>query len=275
MDTVLEQYRTRMLHVKKRTPATVSAFDKAAKKFQEYLDAVGKTAVELEPWDLEEYLAGLHYADTTKRTHWIHLGGAYRLAHRRGQLPRDITEDVYLAPPEKTKPKTIPNGELRAMKQRLQADREWLLFHLLAYTGMRYSEIRFLLWRMIDLLAGSIELERTKRGESRLVPIHPVLAEVLSERKHDPDSFVITTTGTAPVAQDTWRLDLDRFAPGCTAHWFRRTFTSSLLDNEVEERVVKQIIGHTPQTVMGRFYDHKSFRAMQRAILKLYADDPI
>lgn len=276
MDIVLEQYRTRMEHVKKRAPATLRAFDKAAKRFQEHLDTLGKDAVDLDTWDLEDYLAGLDYADTTKNTHWIHIGGAYRLAHRRGQLSKDITLDVYLAPPAKTVAKTIPLVELRAMVPKLQGDREWLEFHLLAYTGMRQGEIRGLRWGAVDLDEGSIELEWTKRGESRKVPVHPVLSEVLLElRRDDPERYVITTRGDVPVAYDTWLDDLKRFAPGYTAHWFRRTFTSSLLDNEVEERIVKLIIGHTPQTIMGQFYDHRSFRVMQRAILKLYADAPL
>jgi integrase len=275
MDIMLEQYRTRMQMVKKRAPGTLLAFDKAARKFQQHLDALGRPALELTAWDLEDYLAGLDYADTTKRTHWIHIGGAYRLAHRRGQLTQDVTEAVYLAPPQKGVPKTIPLSDLRAMKSRLHTDREWLMWHLLTYTGMRQGEIRGLRWSDINLRDGSIELEQTKRGESRQVPIHPVLAEVLAEAPGHNGNYVVTTYGSAPVAYDTWIADLRRFGPGYTAHWFRRTFTSSLLDNEVEERVVKLIIGHTPQTVMGQFYDHRSFRVMQRAILKLYADDPV
>lgn len=276
MDIVLEQYRTRLQTVKQVAPATLIAFDKAAQKFQRHLDALGKKASEMEPWDLEEYLAGLEYAPTTKKTHWIHLGGALRYAHRRGMLTKDPTLDVFLAPPPREEPKTISNAELRKMKGRLQCDRQWLEFHLLAYTGMRQGEIRMLTWGSVDLAAGSLHVKRAKGDRIRYVPIHPTLGEVLADlRRDDPERLVITTRGYVPVAYDTWLDDLRDFAPGHTAHWFRRTVTSSLLDNGVEERLVKRILGWEEQTVMGRFYDKVSLQLLQRAILKLYADDPI
>ena len=276
MDIVLEQYRTRLQFVKKSAPATLIAFDKAARRFQQHLDALGRSALEMEPWDLETYLAGLGLAPTTVNTEWIHIGGALRYAHRRGMLPKDPTVDVYLAPPPRTLPKTIPAGELRAMKRRIHQDRQWLEFHLLAYTGMRQSEIRGLRWGSVDLAEGALLLTYTKTGLPRRVPIHPTLGEALAElRSDDADRFVVTTRGYSPVAYDTWMDDLRDFAPGYTAHWFRRTVTSSLLDNGVYEQDVKLILGWTPQTVMGKFYAKPSLSVMQRAILRLYLDDPV
>jgi integrase len=275
VDIILEQYRTRLQTVKQRAPATLIAFDKAAQKFQRHLDLLGKTAADMEPWDLEEYLAALDYAPTTKKTHWIHLGGALRYAHPRGMLPKDPTLDVYLAPAPRLEPETIPNSELRAMKARLQCDRQWLEFHLLAFTGMRQGEVRALHWEHVDLMAGTLHVERAKGDRARYVPIHPTLGEVLVELRGEPEHFVVTTRGTSPIAYDTWLDDLRDFAPGFTAHWFRRTVTSSLLDNGVEERLVKKLLGWEEQTVMGRFYDKVSTQLLQRAVLKLYADDPI
>lgn len=277
MDILLEQYRTRLQSVKKVAPATLIAFDKAAQKFQRHLDAIGRPAKDIQPWEIEEYLAGLALAPTTKRTHWIHLGGAYRYAFRRGMIPSDITLDVYLAPPPEKEPQIIPVADLRCMAYRATTNREFLMFHLLAYTGMRQGEIRSLLWGDVDLAEGLIYVRKSKGDKRRRVPIHPVLAEVLMEQRHnDLERFVLTTIGSSPVAYATWQDDLRKFAPApYTAHWFRRTVTTSLLDNGVEERLVKQILGWKPQTVMGRFYDAVSAAQLQRAILKLYANDPI
>jgi integrase len=188
-------------------------------------------------------------------------------------LDIDVTEQVYLAPPPRTMAETIPNADLRKAKKRIHTDRHWLLFHLLAYTGMRQGEIRFLQWDAVDLKAGSILLIRTKSGDPRYVPIHPTLGEVLADLRDE--GYVITTRGTCPVAYDTWIADLREFAPGYTAHWFRRTFVSSLLDNGVDRPTVEQIIGHEEQAVMGRFYVKPNLQVMQRAVLKLYADDPV
>lgn len=275
MDIILEQYRTRLQTVKKRAPATLMAFDKSARRFQRHLDLIGKPAAEMESWDLEEYLAALDLAPNTKRTEWIHLGGALRYAHRRGMIRADPTLDVYLAPPPREEPKTIPNAELRAMRARIQCDRQWLTYHLLVYTGMRQSEIRSLRWSHVDLVDGSLHIERTKGDRTRYVPIHPLLGEVLVDLVGEPEWFVVTTRRNARVAYDTWSEDLRSFAPGFTGHWFRRTVTSSLLDNGADVRLVKKILGWEEQTVMGRFYDKTSLQLLHRAILKIYADDPI
>jgi len=275
MDIILEQYRTRLQSVKKVAPATLMNFDKAAKKFQNHLDTLGKRATDLESWDLEEYLAGLDLADTTKQTHWIHIGGAYRYAHRKGQLQQDPTLSVFLAKPKKSGLKIIPNAELRAMKGRIICDRQWLLWHLLTYTGMRLGEIRFLKWDAVDLSKEMVFLGQTKNGEDRFVPVHPVLLDALIELRGESEHYVITTLKTRPVSYDTWIEDLRAFAPGYTAHWFRRTVSQSLTENEVDPHVIKWILGHEPQTVLGQYYSRASMRLMQRAILKLYADDPI
>lgn len=275
MDIVLEQYRTRLQQVKQVQPATLIAYDKAAQKFQRHLDAVGKRANEMQPWDIEEYLAALEFAPTTKRTHWIHLRGALRYAHRRGMFRADPTTDVYLAPPPKTEPQTIPTAELRKMKDRIQIDRQWLAFHLLVYTGMRQGEIRGLRWADVDFLAGLFILRRTKGGRLRYVPIHPILGEVLAELRGDDGDFVVTARGTIPLSYTTWIEDLLVYAPGYTAHWFRRTWTSTMLDNGVDIYLVKQIMGHEEQSVMGKFYAKPNQRVMQTAILKAYADDPV
>jgi integrase len=276
VDIILEQYRTRLVTIRKRKPATVRAFDKAAEKFQEHLEILGKPAKALSSWELEEYLAGLELAQTTKHTHWIHLGGAYREAHRRGIITKDITADVYLAPAERKAGEIITNDELRQMKHRIVGDRQWVLFHLLTYTGMRQGEVLGLRWCDVDIPQGTMFLGKTKNGLDRLVPIHPVLLDVLIEaRGGTGDSYVLTTTGTTPISTNTWTAYLKQFAPGYSSHWFRRTVTQSLLENEVEIHVVKWILGWSPQGVMERFYSRASIKLMQRAILKLYADDPI
>lgn len=277
MDLVLEQYRTRLQTVKQVRPNTLVAYDKSARRFQQHLDALGVAAVDMKRWELEDYLASLDYAPTTKRTHWIHIRAALREAHSRGQIPDgvDHTKDVFLAPPPRGIPTTIPNADLRAAKARIHCDRQWLEFHLLVYTGMRQGEIRGLTWERVDFASQSIKLLYTKSGLPRFVPIHPNLGEVLYELRADDSRHIVTTRGNKPIAYDTWLDDLRDFAPGYTAHWFRRTVTSSLLDNGVEESMVKLILGWEPQTVMGRFYAKPNIQVMQRAILKLYADDPI
>lgn len=273
MDIILEQYRNRLTRLK-RQRSTLVNFDKAARKFQAWLEATGRDAREIRAWDIEEFLDSLDQAETTKRTHLIHIGGAYRYAHRRGLIPADPTVDVLLPKLPEKEPRIIPSDELRAMRARIFGDRQWLIWHLLVYTGMRQGEIRALTWADVDFPSSTLHV-LGKGGKWRYVPIHPALGESLVEQRGEPDCHVVTTTCGRPVAYDTWMADLRTFTTDYTAHDFRRTVATSLARNGVEERIADKILGWAPPTVGRRYYVNVATEELQRAILKLYANDPV
>ena len=85
------------------------------------------------------------------------------------------------APPEiVAEPKTFSNAELRAILRSCRSERDRVLFHLLAYTGMRRGEIRNLCWGEINFAQSTITVTHAKGQKIRKVAIHPVLQNVLS-----------------------------------------------------------------------------------------------
>lgn len=263
----------------KRDPRTIKNFRQAARRLEDYLADLGVTPENVEPWQLEEYFEQLDLAPSTKRRHLVSIRAAYAYAVKRGAITRDPTYIVDIERVPDEEPTVIPNDELRAMKERIWTPRANLLFHLLAYTGMRRHEIQKLIWADIRLEEGTIRVVG-KGGKLRLVPIHPALGEQLAwaQRAHNPapDDYVLASrVRGAAVGNHTFGQILDEFTTEYTAHDFRRTAASSLAYNGVSDGVIDKIMGWAPRSVGRRYYIKVAGPELQRGILRLYADDPV
>lgn len=278
MDVLFEQYSER-LHRLKRNHSTIRAFHLAANDLERYLGAARIKPAKVEGFVLEEYFAQLERAPSTKQLHLKHIGAAYRYAHRRGVVPRDPTVDVLLERVPDKEPRTIPTSALAAMKQRLSSDREWMIWHLLVYTGMRRHEVVGLRWEDIKTADATITVIG-KGGKLRHIPIHPALADVFAERDRPAEGWVLAGQSrygeTRAISLNTWMVVLRCITRGeYTAHDFRRTVASSLYLNDVAGDTIDKIMGWSPRVVRTRFYQALAPVQLQRAILKLYADDPL
>ena len=65
------------------------------------------------------------------------------------------------------------------------------------------------------------------------------------------------------------------FAPDYVFHRFRKTVATSLADNDVPGDIIDKIMGWAPAGVRAKYYVKTKDVSLQRAILKLYADDPL
>lgn len=259
------QYEERLRRLK-RDRQTIRNFEHAAGKFLAWCDEQGLDPAEIEGWQIEEYLAGLDLAPSTKALHLTQIRAVYRYGLRRGTISRDPTIDVELPREPDRAPTIIEVSELRAIRARCRTRHEWLMFHFLAYTGMRKSEILGLLWDDINLPRETITV-LGKGGKLRLVPIHPALGEVLAA-ENEKMGRVIDISGSG------WHYTLKRLTDH-TAHDFRRTVASSLARNGVAERIIDKILGWAPRTVRDRYYVNVADWELKTGILKLYADDPL
>lgn len=272
MSIIFDQYAERLNRLK-RKESTKIGFARARDSLERYLDEVGLEAERIEPHELEEYFAGLDYAATTKKLHLTHIGAAYRYAHRRGLVSRDPTVDVQLERVPDKEPRIIPNAELRAMKKKLLTNREWLAFHLLVYTGMRRHEILDLRWEKVSMPDSTITV-LGKGGKLRHVPIHPALWDVLNEDRYG--EYVLTGRGDTKTSVHTlWNVVNTMTDGAYTPHDFRRTVASSLFLNEVNGDLIDEIMGWAKRGMRRRYYQAIAPAQLQRAILRLYRDDPI
>jgi integrase len=267
------------LHRLRRNSRTIINFRMAVRPFEDYLTALRVTPEKVEPWQVEDYFAELDLAASTKRNHLSSIRAAYSYALRRGAISHDPTLDIEIERIPDEEPIVIPNDELRAMRAKVWTEQGILMFHLLAYTGMRRHEIRKLIWGDVLLDEGTIRV-LGKGGKLRLVPIHPALGEQLAWAKTTaepaPDDYVLRGRyRTLPVSFGTFSEIVREFTEDYTPHDFRRTVASSLAYNGVSDPLIDKIMGWAPRTVGRRYYIRTATPDMQRAILKAYEDDPI
>jgi integrase len=278
VSVILDQYEER-LHRRQRHPATIKNFTRARRPFEEFLSAQRIEDKQLDSVLAEEFFDQLDYAPGTKALYLSQLGAAYRYAQRRGVIQVDPFVDVQLPKRPDKEPRTIPTEELRRQKCELVTDREWLAWHLLVYTGMRRHELLGLKWENVKLEDGTITVVG-KGGKLRHIPIHPALGEALADADHYGDWVLggkrCYSDGHRPLAQATLQTWLKGLTRGkFTTHDYRRTVASSLYANGVDGDTIDKIMGWSPRVVRTRYYVNVAPEQLQRAILKLYANDPV
>jgi integrase len=232
--------------------------------------------------DLDAYLDSLvGFSEGSKRLCRIQLKAAYRYAHRRGVLRADPTIDLFNPIQEDIEPQTFTNQELRQIIAACRTERESLAVHLLAYTMMRRSEVRNLKWEDVDLSGQTITVRKGKGRKLRLVPIHAALGEILAAAKPNAKgSYVISNEHRDEAVQDTtWdqivKPILKRAGVQGTAHVFRKTLSSDLVEQGVAESHIDQIGGWAPRSVRERHYLRVAPDYLIAAIHKAYQNDPI
>lgn len=284
MDLIFEQY-TERLKRKRKSPHTIYNFGIAAKKLDAWLVANNVSAEAATFTMLEDYFDGLPLAASSKATQLRYIRAAYNYAIQRGLIRQNPALDIEIELGPDKEPRIIPGWCLRAIKDRALYEHEWLLYHLLTYTGMRRNEVRNLTWQNGRDDTSAVKLEEQtirvigKGGKLRLVPIHPALGEALAEAQkgklYVPGGAVVTARAGKPVAEDTMQSMTKRLSTLYTPHDYRRTVATSLARNGVEDRIIDKIMGWAPPTVRGRYYVNVANEELQRAILKLYTDDPV
>ena len=267
METLFLEYQERLIR-RRRDHQTLRVYQYAVNKYEAWLATISKTAETVEPVEVEDFFHQLSLAYNTRKSILQQVRSAYLYAHRRGRINLDPTYDVDLGRAPSKEPVVIPNEELREIKAACRNEDDNCLFHLLAYTLMRRTEIAKLRWEMVNQKTGIISVteEIAKNGKPRRVPIHPALGEVLADRRYHLGQ---------PVIKWVWWEHLHRFAPGRGFHDFRRSGATSLRKNKVDREVIDKIGGWSPKDIFERYYNHTDDDEMQQAILKLYQDDPI
>lgn len=279
MSLVFEQYSER-LRRKRKSPHTIKAFAQAATRLESWLRMQGLDAEDVNYETLEEYFDTLPLAPSSRATHLRYIQAAYNYGVKRGTLRHNPALDIEVEQPADREPRIIPNAVLREIRAGIICERDWIFFHLLAYTGMRRSEIRGLRWD--DGGEGSVlRLEEQtirvlgKGGKLRLVPVHPALGDELLKSRREPGRFVVPSDGANGVALETIQAMVKRLHPTFTPHDYRRTVATSLARNGAPERIIDKIMGWSERTVRDRYYVNVAERELHSAILRLYADDPL
>jgi integrase len=212
----------------------------------------------------------------------VQIKAAYKYGHSRGVITANPTVDLYLPNEPDRQPVIFSSAELRHIFSKCQDGREWTIAHLAAYAGLRRGEIRELRKEHVDLKRETLTVIAGKGAKIRIVPIHPVLAEVLAAPMSDsyPPHIILNKThphdplGNGHFEQ-VFPPVLRRAGVKGSTHTFRKTLTSSLMANGANPVAVDRLFGWTARDVRSRYYTNVADSLLQETILLAYRDDPI
>jgi integrase len=190
--------------------------------------------------------------------------------------------------------------EEQALLQECRASRSRSLYVavvLALETCLRYSEIRLLQWRQVDLHRRLVKVgAKTEAGEGREVPLSRMAHETLREwakqfpaRKPNHYVFpaekygasghkfqrfnpkVYDTDPTQPIGtwKEAWEAAKLRAGVSCRFHDLRHTGCTRLLDAGVSHPVVAELMGWSASTairMIKEVYGHTNIATRARAI---------
>jgi len=249
-------------------------------------------------------------------------GGAAPLPRHRGRTPagagepgtdrrrperffRFLLENEYLdrnpalvlRTPKKREalPDVLDRRELSRLLQAVERDDVWerhfpgkrerdrLLLALLAYAGLRRSELLGLDWDDVDLDRRLLRVRKAKGGRQRTLPIHPALAplfiDYLAFRARDPEPALFTGVQGRRLSQTIMTQTFLRYAraAGVTArkrvtpHTLRHVFASELLRAGANLRQIQELLGHKHLDSTQR-YTHVTAHELRGAVKRLRFD---
>lgn len=276
MEPILEQY-VAYLARKGRDPKTVDRCRCALERFSDWCRRGGVAPEAISEVDVEEYASWMAHvlAVTTAHRETGYVKAAYRYAARRGTIASSPAAHVEAPKVPEKEPEVFSNDELRRMKAAIETAEESKVFHGLAYTGMRRHELAQLTWEAFDPSVGYVTV-KGKGGKLRRVPLHPELVRALEGLRGAPDE---------PICKGSTRT-INRHLNGLLrragvdggnrpAHRFRKTVATSLTEEGVSPDVIDKILGWAPSSIRSRYYSRLADKALQDAIARLYASDPI
>lgn len=176
--------------------------------------------------------------------------------------------------------------ELKSMFDVVMADhsilgiRNWLLLEMLYGTGARVSEIVSMTLQTVDRHARVVTITG-KGNKMRVVPFgryaldaleqyltasRPLLAEkqrVLNDYLFlNQRGKVLTTAGVEYILKQIGKKA--GLTQDVTAHMFRHTFATDLLNNQADLRTVQQLLGHSSLSTT-QIYTHVTTDALQQS----------
>ena len=140
------------------------------------------------------------------------------------------------------------------------------LLKVLLLTGQRRNEVAGMTRDELsdDGATWNIPGSRTKNGRAHVVPLPPLVRELIASVRAKPGNLVFTTTGTTPVSgwsRMKGRLDAAMLAaareegraviPPWTLHDLRRTFVTGMVELRVPPHVVEVTVNHIGGTRSG------------------------
>ena len=167
---------------------------------------------------------------------------------------------------EETKERILTPEEIQKLLSESNEDLKPIIITALN-TGMRLGEILTLKWSQVNFKAGFIQVEHSKSGKMRKVPMNSWLTQTLQNAKKEDSERVFMKDGK-PIKsiRTAWENALRRadiFA--CRFHDLRHTFATYSLHFGADLVSIRDILGHSDIRMTSR-YAHSSDDLRRRAV---------
>jgi integrase/recombinase XerD len=183
---------------------------------------------------------------------------------RKRWLSSDPTQHVDYPKVPRPSPRALTVPQIRLLFQIIDTEpatykaswrRNRIVILLLFYTGLRISEASGLLWRDVDLEAGSlvVRTETGKNGRTRAIPLHPRLKLELEKLPNQqPDAPVIPRQSgkddTGPMGPKSVAHIFERWLSkrglNISPHQLRHTMATQMLRAGAELPDIQAVLGH-------------------------------
>jgi integrase len=149
------------------------------------------------------------------------------------------------------------------------------IVRLALLTGCRRNELGGLRWSEIDLEGRTITLpaDRTKNGQTHIVPLCDAVLEILNSIPRDGRDFVLGAGAGGYSGWSRAKKTLSKktkFKEPWTLHDLRRTVRTGMGMLGVAPHVAEAALNHLPPKLI-RTYDRNTYAAEKKAALDLWA----
>ena len=292
MKEELQQYLEYLSRVKNHSDATVTAYSKDIQRFFEYLESQNWDEAALDSWDVRRYVTTLSRQGLSKASvnrHISALKGFYAYCKMHEGRETNPFEGQQGLKKEKRLPKFFFEADVLELMELPGNDfigiRDRAILEFLYSTGSRVSELVKVNCSDLDLKARTVVVQGKGMKErvaylgnhavSSIKKYYPVRRNHVRREESDSASALfinyrgdrLTSRGVTYILKKYIR-ELSNGRDG-SAHTFRHSFATHILDRGADIRAVQELLGHASLSTT-QIYTHVGIDRLRRVYEKAH-----